>query len=78
MEDKKILEIKYQLIQIAEGFNGYNGAVLVEGIKTRLEMSGAIDKPIESNPQTGDITPQDAEKLLFLATDIFKNTRLKR
>ena len=76
MEDKQIVEIKDQLTIIANSFNGYNGEVLLRGIKTRLEMSGAIDKEMVVNPQTGNVSHDDAEKLLLIVTDIFKNSRL--
>jgi len=76
METEKINQIKYQLLEMVKGFNGYNGEVIADGIRTKLEMSGAIDKPIQMNPKTGTISPQDAEKLLLIATDIFKNSRL--
>jgi len=78
MEIEKINQIKFQLNEIVNGFNGYNGEVLVRGVRTRLEMSGAIDKEIIPHPQTGFICPKDAEKLLLIATDVFKNSRLNK
>lgn len=70
-----MLQTRYQLIEMAQGFNGYNGEIIIRGMRTRLEMSGAIDKEIELNPQTGNVSHDDAEKLMLLATDILNNSR---
>ena len=75
MDIKDIEQIRFQLMEIAKGFNGYNGEVLLDGIKTRLEMSKAIEV---DHPQNGKITPEHAQELMQIATNVFKNERLSQ
>jgi len=60
---EKVEETKKQLIEIVSSYNGYNVETILIGVQTRLKMTEQINHPV-----TGKITPEEAERLLYIAS----------